>query len=455
VETRVVLAVDDDPTQLELLGVICSELEYPKIELLTAETGEEGLNVLRSRAVDAVLTDYRLPDMTGLEVVQAIGRLNPLIAVVVITAYESTQEAVESLKAGADDYLVKPTTHDQIAHVLLRITERQNLDRETAELREEIAEDFDTGFITFKSREMAHALNLAARSAKSAASVLLRGESGTGKELVARIIHSSSERSDAPFVAVNVAALPETLVESELFGHVRGSFTGATADRIGRFEDANGGTLFIDEIGDISAAIQVKLLRAIQFGEVQRVGANRPMSLDVRIITATNRNLEEMITNNTFREDLYYRLNVVEIRLPSLNERREDVLPLADHFLAKYRRETNKNVKGFERDAVRALANRRWRGEVRELENVVERAIIFCEGDMIRLEDLPESFRSDAADDDAPPAATLEEAIRRVERDHILRALEDAEGDKDVAAKTLGLGLSTLYRKIKELGVDA
>ena len=458
-EKRYILAVDDDPTQLELLNTICSDIEYPEVEFTAAETGAQALGTVRERAVDMVFLDYRLPDMTGLEVLRSMKALNPLVAVVVMTAYESTEQAVEALKSGADDYLVKPTSAEQISHVILRITESQALDRETAELEEDIEEDFDAGFITFKSREMARALNLAARSAKSAASVLLRGESGTGKELFARIIHSSSERAEQPFVAVNVAALPETLVESELFGHVKGSFTGATQDRVGRFEEADGGTLFIDEIGDVSGAVQVKLLRAIQFGEVQRVGANRPMKLDVRIITATNRNLEEMIRQGVFREDLYYRLNVIQIDLPPLRDRKTDIPPLVDQFIARYAEKNRKQVDGITFDGLDLLMKYDFPGNVRELENIIERSVVLCRGTRLTSRDLPDTLRKGAAPtteatEGRSSGKALDAVLAETETQLILDALSRTQGNQSRAAALLDVSERKLRSRMQRLGLE-
>ncbi len=455
-EKRYILAVDDDPTQIELLNTICSDIEYPEVEFSAAETGAQALGTVRERAVDMVFLDYRLPDMTGLEVLRAMKAHNPLVAVVVMTAYESTEQAVEALKSGADDYLVKPTSAEQISHVILRITESQALDRETAELEDDIEEDFDAGFITFKSREMARALNLAARSAKSAASVLLRGESGTGKELFARIIHSSSERAEQPFVAVNVAALPETLVESELFGHVKGSFTGATQDRVGRFEEADGGTLFIDEIGDVSGSVQVKLLRAIQFGEVQRVGANQPMKLDVRIITATNRNLEEMIRQGTFREDLYYRLNVIQIDLPPLRDRKTDIPPLVDQFIARYAEKNRKQVDGITFDGLDLLMKYDFPGNVRELENIIERSVVLCRGTRLTSRDLPDALRKGTTPttEGRSSGKSLDAVLAETETQLILDALSRTEGNQSRAAALLDVSERKLRSRMQRLGLE-
>lgn len=467
-EERTVLAIDDDPTQLELLRTICEELEYPPVRLLSADTAGEGLALAEGQAVDIVLTDYRLPDLNGLEVVQRVRKLNPLISIVVITAYESAREAVEILKSGADDYLVKPTRPESIQHLILRIAERQDLDRESEELREQIAEDFASDFITFRSRNMARALNLAARSARSGASVLVRGESGTGKELVARIIHDASDRARGPFVPVNVAALPEGLVESELFGHLKGAFTGASADRVGRFEEADGGTLFIDEVGDIPVTVQVKLLRALQFNEVQRVGSNEPVKVDARIIAATNRDLEALIREGTFREDLYYRLNVIQIDLPPLRERKSDIPPMVEQFIARFAGKNQKTVEGISYEAMDVLMKHDWPGNIRELENLIERAVVLSRGTRLTVHDLPTqlseryaSVRSNdgrvESDAEAPalqPGESLDDLLARTERRLIAAALSRHEGNQSRAAGELGISERKLRSRMQRLDLE-
>jgi len=446
-----ILVVDDEQIIRESLSFVLGKEGYDVEE---ASDGLEAYEKILDEDYALLVTDLEMPGMKGKELLEKTAEISPKTAAIVVTAYGSMETAIGALRAGASDYILKPIEFDELLIKTKRILETKRLVEENRLLRKEAQRAYDFENIVGKSAPMRRVFDMIKRVARSDSNALVTGPSGVGKELVARALHFNGARKDKPFVPVNCGAIADNLMESEFFGHKKGAFTGAFAEKEGYLKAAEGGTLFLDEISETPLALQVKLLRVLQEKEYVPVGAARAVSADVRFVASTNRDLREEVEAGRFREDLYYRLNVVEIRLPSLNERREDVLPLADHFLAKYRRETNKNVKGFERDAVRALTNRRWRGEVRELENVVERAIIFCDGDMIRLDDLPESFRRDAPDD-APPAATLEEAIRRVERDYILRALEDAEGDKDAAAKALGLGLSTLYRKIKELGVDA
>ncbi len=475
-----VLAIDDDPTQLELLRVICSSITYPSIELHTVERAEDGFHIVQQKPIDLVITDYRLAELTGLDVLRHVKKINPLIAVVVVTAYESTQDALEVIKNGGDDYLIKPIRHADIEHILIRTAERLALVRENAELRQEVESRFKTDFIVFESREMTDVLNVAARSASSSATVLIRGESGTGKELVAQLIHYTSDRKEGPFVTVNVAALPETLVESELFGHRKGSFTGATEDRVGRFEEASGGTLFIDEIGDITPAVQVKLLRALQFGQIQRVGDNRVISLDVRIIAATNRNLENMITDNQFRVDLYYRLNVIPLQIPALRDRRADIPPLVTHFIRRFSRKNRKEVESISHEALDRLMKYDYPGNVRELENTIERATILARGPVILERDLPdivrgagtgqpEPARSQASGlpvagalpgDDLPrpdttdAAGGFDAAMSRYERSLIESALQQCRGNQSAAARMLGIGERKLRSRMEVLGVE-
>lgn len=479
-----VLALDDDTTQLELLKVVCGAVDYPEVELFTATHPTEGYEIVQSNDIDLVLTDFRLPGESGLDVLRRVKQINPLIAVVVITAFESTQEAVDLMKSGADDYLVKPIRKTEIEHLLVRMAEQLALTREDSLLKAQVDEHFDPGFIIYRSREMTELLNLAARSAASSATVLIRGESGTGKELIAQLIHHTSDRKDGPFVTVNVAALPETLVESELFGHRKGAFTGATEDRIGRFSDASGGTLFIDEVGDITPAVQVKLLRAIQFGEAQRLGDNRPVSFDVRIIAATNRNLEEMIARKEFRSDLFYRLNVVPLNIPPLRERKHDIPALAEHFIERFARKNRRSVEGLSHEALDLLMKYDYPGNVRELENIVERAVVLARSSTITLRDLPEyiaagtrvagATRGNAASagnavsagneassgaphvptlDDVPDGG-LPEFLERLECRLIQDALEKENGNQSAASRRLGISERRLRSRLEVLGIE-
>jgi DNA-binding NtrC family response regulator len=442
-----VLLIDDDPTQLALLDSICGSQEYPKVSCKPAQTGEEGLAALAGTQVDLVLTDFRLPDMNGLEVLKRVKEINPEVRVVVMTAFESARDAVEILKAGADDYLIKPTRETDIAHLLVRVHESLTLHREEGAIREEIEQAFDTSAVVFRSREIMRVLQIAARCAASETTVLITGESGTGKELIARMIHRTGRRADKPFITVNISALPESLVESELFGHRKGSFTGASEDRMGRFEEVNRGTIFIDEIGDISPALQVKLLRIVQFGEVERIGENAPRKLDVRIIAATNRDLDGMVKGNLFRADLYYRLNVIPIHVPPLRERRADIPALVDSFIARFKEKHGKTTAGISREAMDALMRYGFPGNVRELENLVERAVVLSRSEALLRRDFPEL----EAQPEKRAEGGFEERVRGFEAGLIEQALGEAEGNQSKAAQGLGITERHLRSRMEKL----
>ena len=438
------LVVDDEETQVELLRTVCASLEYPKVQFLAALTVAGGLRIANENVIDMVITDLHLPDGSGFDVLSGVKAMNPTIAVVVMTAYADAGEAVNLLKSGAEDYLVKPTAKAGIERVILRVNERTALQHEALlPPNEGPAASPAVAGIIYRSEVMAGVLSMAARAATSSATVLIAGESGTGKELVARFIHERSGRT-GPFVAVNVSALPETLAESELFGHSRGSFTGATADRAGRFEEAEGGTLFLDEIGETSLPLQVKLLRALQFGQIERVGENVTRNLDVRIITATNQNLARRVEEGSFRRDFYYRLNVIQITLPPLRERKEDIRYLVDHFIARYAGREGKKVVGITREAMDDLIRRRFMGNVRELENIIERAVVLCRGDFIRSEDVPveqtQGENENSADSvDLVPGAGYQTTMFQVEKKLVYGALGRAKGNQSAAARELGI----------------
>ncbi|MFO7850163.1 MAG: sigma-54 dependent transcriptional regulator [Spirochaetia bacterium] len=451
----IVLAVDDDDTQIEKLRVFAETVEYPKIEYLSAASAREAFDILEKRNIDLVLTDYRLPDHNGMEVLQKIKEMNPLIRVVLMTAFDSAEDAVEILHSGGDDYLVKPTDFKEIEHLFVMIYEKLEIKKENSQIEKKIEEQFETLPLVYGSKKTAEMLNLAARSAVSNTTVLITGESGTGKELVARLIHQSSERKDKPFVTVNISALPETLVESELFGHTKGAFTGAEKERMGRFEEADGGTLFIDEVGDISPAIQVKLLRVLQSGEVQRIGENSTRTLDVRIIAATNRSLETMVEEGTFRSDLYWRLNVIPVSIPPLRERKEDIPPLVQHFIEKFNRKNERSLEGISREALYSLMSRPFPGNTRELENIIERATVLARGKQITLSDLPPKSPAEQKDETCEPKEDLdyEENMKDFEVKLLTRALEEAEWNQSRAARILEIGERKLRSRMERLGL--
>ncbi len=453
-----VLAVDDDFTLLERIKAIVGRIEYPRIELHTAETVRGALEVLESRAIDLVLSDYRLPDGNGLDVLKSVKRSNPTVSVVIMTAFEDTRDAVSILKAGGEDYLVKPVTTEALEHLFIRVFEKSLIEHENDELTPFLGSELgDVPFIHADGR-MREVLNTVSRSRDSSATVLITGESGTGKELIARLIHNSSARRDRPFVTVNIAALPETLMESELFGHVKGAFTGADQAREGRFAEGDGGSLFIDEVGDIPMSIQVKLLRALQFGQIQRVGENATRTLDVRIIAATNRDLRKLVERGQFRSDLYWRLNVIPIEIPPLRERREDIAALAAWFTDKFAREYGKTVRGISREALAALLRHPFPGNVRELENTLERAVLMTRREILTLEDIRLESPEEAPDSPGEPSGvsvptvgTYDELVGRFELDLITRALDAAGGNQSEAARALGIGERRLRSRLKLL----
>ena len=382
-----ILVVEDGQSQREMLRDFLKEEGYPVSE---AENGEGALTKLREEHFDLVLTDYRMPGMDGMALLQAAKQLNPEVDVVVMTAFGTVETAVSAMKAGASDYISKPIDLDELKLLIDRISGRRTIVRENKLLRKELKGKAVTpDRIIFRSTAMEEVVNLVGRVAQSRATVLIQGESGTGKELIARLIHDLSPRAQKPMTIVNCAALPETLLESELFGHEKGAFTGASGNRLGRFEEADGGTLFLDEIGELTNTVQVKLLRFLQEREFQRIGGNRTFHSDVRVISATNRDLEDRMKEGEFREDLFYRLNVVGVTIPPLRDRKEDLRPLMDHFLKRFSLENNRKIKGVSSKARDLLMKYNYPGNVRELENILERAVVIARGDYIETADLP------------------------------------------------------------------
>jgi two-component system NtrC family response regulator len=448
-----ILLIDDEESQLQSMQ---SFLKRRNHNVYTATNGPDGYAIAQKEPVDLVLTDFRMPEWNGLEVLEKMKELNPAMDVVVITAYGSIEDAVDIMKAGAYDYLTKPIDLTELENLINRIAEKRQLVEENRLLREQLQEKFKFDEIVSQSGEMEEVLNSAARVANSKATVLIRGESGTGKELIARAIHFASPRKEEPFVVVNVAALPENLLESELFGHIKGAFTGATQDREGRFEQADGGTLFIDEVGDIPLTVQVKLLRAIQFGEVERLGGSETIDVNVRIIGATHRNLEEMMKNGEFREDLYYRLNVVSVWIPPLRKRKSDIPVLVDSFIQKYASENEKEVKGITKEALDQLMKYEFNGNVRELENMIERAVVFSRNEFVTQSDLPtpiEVVPEGSLTDPQNLDDSYEEKLQTFERQMIKEALEQTDGNQSAAARKLGMSERHIRSRMERLGM--
>ncbi len=440
-----ILVVDDEAIVREALSEWLRDAGY---QVLTAENGPSALELIEREKVEVVLADLVMPGMDGLELMRKAREISPRIGVVIITAYGTIPTAITAIKEGAYDFIEKPFCPERVESVIQKLAEHHRLIKENISLRQRLEDRYRFENIVAKSHKMQQIFEVVRTIAQSNTTVLITGESGTGKELIARAIHNLSPRRERPFVAVSCAALPETLLESELFGHERGAFTGAIAQRKGRFELAHHGTLFLDEIGEISANMQVHLLRVLEDKEFTRVGGTQPSKVDVRIISATNKNLEETVARGEFREDLYYRLNVVAIRLPPLRERAEDIPLLAQHFLDKFVQENQKADLELSPDAMDYILKYEWPGNVRELENAIERAVVLAQDSLITAAALsPQSHLTPA---NASPGESLEE----LEKNHIVNVLMATGGNYSQAARILGITRTTLYNKVKSYGVD-
>ncbi|MFC4678604.1 sigma-54 dependent transcriptional regulator [Desulfovibrio legallii] len=449
-----ILVVDDDQAHRGMLRTMLRSWGYAVSE---AADGDEALNLVRERAFDAVLTDVRMARMDGIHTLKSVLEYNPALPVVLMTAYSSVETAVEALRLGAYDYLVKPLDFEILRHTLRQAIEHSRLSVENRELRRQLSEAAARPGILGRSPAMLAMQETIATVAPTEATVLITGESGTGKELVARALHSGSARADKPMVTVNCAALAENLLESELFGHEKGSFTGADRRREGRFVQANGGTLFLDEIGEMPLPLQAKLLRALQEGEVQRVGSDAPLTVDVRVLAATNRDLREEVARRRFREDLYFRLNVISLEVPPLRDRGEDIPVLAAHFLERFAGRNRKSIRGFSPQAVDSLLRYAWPGNVRELENAVERAVILCNGDLITRRELPAAITEAASPEEASSAAVGALAglpLDELERRAIGETLRCTGDNKSEAARQLGITRATLHNKLRKYGME-
>jgi two-component system NtrC family response regulator len=446
-EPRRILIADDEASQRELLAGFLQRLDY---DVLEAEDGVGALDAVRQGGVDLVLLDQRMPRLGGAEAIRALREVQPDLDIVVITAFGSVAEAVEALKLGAGDYLTKPLDLDRLEIVVRNALERRTLRRENRELRDKLAGGPGLAGIVAASGVMEELLNTAARVAPTEATVLITGESGTGKELMARAVHAASSRAAGPFIGVHCAALAESVVESELFGHEKGAFTGADRSRAGRFESAAGGTLFLDEVSTISPAVQVKLLRVLQERQVERVGSNVAQPLDVRVVAATNHDLAGEIGAGRFREDLYYRLAVVRLFIPPLRHRREDIPRLTEHFLAKHAGDGTRTVTGISREAMDALLRYDFPGNVRELENLVQSAIVLSRGGMLTTDDLPPAVRATAEEGITYRRfeGSLPQQVELLERRLIEEALKQENGIQSRAAERLGISERTLRYKL-------
>ena len=448
-----ILITDDESSQRSILR---GYLEQSGYKVLEAASGSEAINIIEGNLIDIVLSDFKMPDLDGLELLKKIKTLNPEISVVIITAFGTIENAVIAMKEGAYDYLTKPIDLDELEIVIKKISERQNLISENKLLREQLADRYNFEGFVVNSAKMEEIINLAGRVASSKATVLLRGESGTGKEVLAKAIHFASPRKDKPFIAVNCAALNENLLESELFGHEKGAFTGAEKQRRGRFELADGGTLFLDEVGDLPLSTQIKLLRVLQEGQFERVGGSQSVNVDVRILTATNQNLEQLIDKNKFREDLLYRINVVTIMIPPLRERKEDIPPLVEFFISKYISDSNKKKIDFSREAMDILLKYDYPGNVRELENIIHHSLVLSRNEIIESNDLPINIRTlpfESKFKKSDVDSTLPEQVETLEKSLVLDSLKKTNGNQVKASKLLGISERNLRYRLEKWGI--
>ena len=448
--SKSILVVDDEQIIRESISYVLKKENYNVGE---AENGKEAYEKLLETNYDLVLTDLEMPEMKGTELLEKIREFSPRTTTIVVTAYGSLETAISALRNGASDYILKPIEFDDLLIKVKRLFEMKDLLIENRILRSELQRSTEDRIIIGKSFAIRKVFDLIDSVADTDSTVLITGKSGTGKELVAKALHYTSKRKSKPFVVVNCGAISDTLIESELFGHKKGAFTGAVSDKEGFIKAADEGTLFLDEIGEMPLDLQVKLLRTIQEKEYTPVGTTKSIPLNIRFVASTNKNLSDEIKAGKFREDLFYRLNVVEIILPSLKDRKEDIPLLANHFVNKYRKEMNKGIKGISEEAMRVLINHDWKGEVRELENVIERSVIFCNDEFIGIDNLPSSFIEDKNEFNIAPSNSLEDSVKKYERNIIMNALHINDFNKEKTAEYLNVGLSTLYRRFKELNI--
>lgn len=446
---RILLVEDDDSLRLTQ----AMYLEREGFQVTAVGNGAEALRQIAADQYQAVVTDLRLDEIGGLEVLAAAKEKSPETEVILITGFGSVDTAVEAMKSGAYDYLTKPVDPDDLVLTLQKACERRQLRRQVAYLKKEVAQEAGLGHIVAVSPEMRQIMTLVQQLAQNDATVLIEGDSGTGKELMAKYIHHSGRRAGGPFVAVNCGALPENLLESELFGHVRGSFTGAIKDKKGLFEVADGGTLLLDEIGETSPSFQVKLLRILEDGTFRRVGGTTERRVNVRIIAASNKDLGRLVQKNHFRQDLYYRLKVIPIYLPPLRKRKADIRPLAEHFVAYYTHHMGRKESSLSAEAIERLEAHIWPGNVRELENAIERALIFCQGQEVQPADLPLEACTPPIEEFGHLDITDDLSLEAMEQAHIRRVLEHCQWNRSRAARELSIGYNTLWRKMKKYGL--
>ncbi len=448
--TRILIIDDEEPARMAMSKLLSTNGNVVQ----GAATGEEALDLLAREHFNIVITDLLLPDTSGITILVQIKSTSPQTEVILITGHATAETAVQAMKEGAFDYIVKPLNIDELRMIIAKAVEKQKLLSENVYLKKQLQERFEFDNIIGGSPAMQKVFNRMKRIITTDSTVLIFGESGTGKELVAKAIHFNGTRKDKPFIAVHCGAIPENLLESELFGYVRGAFTGAMRDKIGKFEAAHTGTIFLDEIVTMPMHLQTKLLRVLQEQELERLGSTRTIKLDVRIISASNLNLEQEVRNGNFREDLYYRLNVIPVNLPPLRERVEDILPLSRHFLSKNCREMQRPLMTISQEAVEALETYHWPGNVRELENIIERTVALTEGNHIALDDLPPHIRDEALTRVSERGVDMVKTMNDIERRMILDALSLTKGVKARAAALLRLNRTTLVEKMRRLGLD-
>ena len=446
-----ILLVEDEPSSRKGLTQFLEGLDY---DVMTASNGKEALELFKKESPDLVISDIRMPEMDGTALLEAIKAEAPSAKVILLTAYGSVEDAVKSMKKGAFYYLTKPVNLEELEFLVKKAFNSHFLEEENKELKQELfRERYDQGRLIAQSAKMKELLKTVDKIASSNASVLIEGESGTGKELIARRIHDLSPRKQYPFIAVHCAALTDTLLSSELFGHEKGAFTGATDRKKGRFERAHDGSLFLDEIGEITQDTQVKLLRVLQEGEFERVGGTKTIKVDVRLIAATNKTLLSEVQQQRFREDLYYRINVIYLKVPPLRERKDDIAPLVEAFIRQYAAANAKQVRGIEKNALDALIGYNWPGNIRELKNIVERMIVLSSGDRLTLEQIPDDIRQGRSGASAASPGPAFQGMTRIsdaEKEMIRSALLANRGNKSLAAEKLGISRRTLYRKLEE-----
>jgi len=458
VAQKTLLVADDDASIRSLLKQLLSDEGF---NVLEASTGIEVVDKVKESSPDLVIMDVRMPELDGIEALARLKSTNPKTAVLIMTAFGSSNAAIRAMELGAFDYITKPFELDKISHSVKRVLDYQDLTAEVEVLRDEISSLVQTERIVGNSPAMQEVYKTIGKVAKADATVLITGESGTGKELVAEALHFNSNRRSGPMVKVSCAALPETLLEAELFGHEKGSFTGAMTQRRGRFEMADKGTIFLDEIGEMTVPTQTKLLRVLQERKIERIGSNLPIKVDIRIIVATNKDLQKQVEQSKFRDDLYYRLNVINIHMPPLRDRKEDIPSLVEHFLAKHRYSATAQPAAISEEAIRRLMEYNWPGNVRELENVIERAVVLSRGQIITSRELPfgdhEAGEGEDGEGDADAkgdSSFFKKSVAQFEKDLIMKALRDATGNRSKAAEMLGIYRRLLYAKIKEYGLE-